>query len=568
MNAFQEYWRVFCLHVRMQLSLSAVSAKGRKRSGKETAKMLGFGFLILYAVAAILLLYGFILLPFLRAAAEAGLQIAVMGVIVLVCMIVVMVFGALTLLSLVFGARDAEAYAALPLREQSVFAAKFSIAYGIEMGVTALFLWPAVVIYGMVSELAAMDFVILLLRALPVWLLLPMAPMALAALISMLFTRLMAYTRRRDTLLMVFGMLLFFGMLLGQGLLMGRMPTLEDPDRIMEILSDNSAMLEAVTQSFPPAMWCAQALVDENTAKAGLGFLGILGSAVAGGAVCLLLSRRLYYKGVLAQLEAPKGKTKGFKADAVKTGGALGAFFSKEMKVIIRTPVYAMNILTGVAVFPIMFLFISLSQGTGMSGGIGDIFETMLGDARGGLYFLLAAGVVMLTAVMGSTCVSTTFSREGRMLWISQTAPVPARTQVAARLLCGFMLTVIGSVLSLSMLVIFVGFTVPEAVFGLVAGLCTAFPMLSAAIVPDALKPKRKWNSEAEAIKQNMNSVLSLLLNMGMAVAIGIAAFALQLLVPVWAAVAILAVGCLAAGYALFCYAARIADGMMKTVDG
>ncbi|MCL2004145.1 MAG: hypothetical protein FWG72_09120 [Oscillospiraceae bacterium] len=577
MNAFQEYWRVLCLHIRMQLSLSSLSVRGRGRKGRETLKAVGYGFLILYGVGAVLLMYSLVVYPFMKAAASAqallGINILVplMGGIVLLSMIVVMVFGTLTLLTLVFGAKDAEAYAALPLREQSVFAAKFTIAYSIELGITALFLWPPVVIYGMVSELSVPGFLGLLLRALPVWLLLPSAPMALAAVLSMIFTRLTALSKHREKLMMVFGIALVVLMVAGQGFLAGRLaPVLQDAEQIQALLTDNSAMLEAVTGAFPPAMWGSQALIGQTAAETGRGFLGMFAAAAAGGAICLLLSRRLYYKGVLAQTETSKGKTKGYKQGSVKTGGALKALVVREIKIILRTPVYAMNILVGVGIFPIMLLTVSLAGGAegGALGGLETLLEALPGEGRGDLFYLIAAGVVMLTAVMGSTCVSTSFSREGRMLWILQTVPVSARTQVSARLLCGFALTAAGAALSLTALVIFAGFTVWEALFGMVAGLCAAFPLLASAIIPDALKPKRKWNSEAEAIKQNFNSVLALLLNFGMAVVIGVAVVALGLLVPVWAATAVAAIGCLGAGHAIFACAVRIAEKMMRTVDG
>ncbi|MDR0294419.1 MAG: hypothetical protein LBH95_09760 [Oscillospiraceae bacterium] len=570
MNAWQEYRRVLFLHIRMQFSLSALGAKGRKRSGRETAKLLGFGFLLLYAVGAVLLFYGLILFPFLRGAAEMGLQVPVMGIVILLCMIIVMFFGTMSLFSLVFGARDAETYAALPLREQTVFAVKFTMTYGIEAATTAVFLWPAVVIYGVVSELPAPSFLLLILRALPVWLLLPAVPMALAALLSMLLTRLTALSRHRDALMLVFGMVLVLGMTLGQGLLSGRLATaLGDADKVTEMLTDTGAMLKAVTRAFPPAMWGAQALIGA-AAETALGYFGLAAAAAAGAAVCLPLSRRLYYKGVLAQLEAPRSKKKGYKQGGVKAGGALGAFYSKEMRTIFRTPVYALNILTGIVILPLM-LAVGLIGTGGLSAGAGelkDLLNSLLGGSSGDMFYLLAAGVVMLTGVMGSTGVSTSFSREGRMLWLSQTVPVPARTQVAARLLAGFTLSLGGAVLSLAVLSILAGFTPAQAVFGLVAGSCAAFPLLAAAIIPDALKPKRKWNSEAEAMKQNFNSILGLLLDIGIAVVIGFAAYALQKLLPVWAAAAILAPACLGGGYAVFCCAARIADKMMKTADG
>jgi hypothetical protein len=174
----------------------------------------------------------------------------------------------------------------------------------------------------------------------------------------------------------------------------------------------------------------------------------------------------------------------------------------------------------------------------------------------------------MLTALMGSTCVSTSFSREGRMLWISQTVPAAARTQVAARLLCGGTLTAAGAAASAFVLIVFAGLAAAEAIAGTAAGLFTAFPLLASAIIPDAMKPKRKWNSEAEAIKQNMNSIFALLVNIGVAVGIGVTAAFLNLFLPFWFAAGITAAACTAAGWAFFGYAVKVSEVTLRTIDG
>jgi ABC-2 type transport system permease protein len=387
----------------------------------------------------------------------------------------------------------------------------------------------------------------------------------------MFFTRLTALAKRRELLLTFFGILLVFGLVIGQAALMGKLaPVLGDEEAVALLLSDNIEMLRAVSRSFPPAMWAADALLQEFAAGYVPGFFGLISSAAVGLAACLLLSRRLYYKGVLAQMESLKSKSSGFRAGSVKAGGALGAFVSKEIKIILRTPVYAMNILTGTAIFPIMFAAVSfgaggggLSSGNAAMAGLFDLLES-----SEGIKHLLAAAVVVMTGVMSSTGVATTFSREGRNLWLSQTVPVPARTQLFARLLAGFALTAAGSALSLSVLVAFVGFTMDEAAFGAVLGLCAAVPVIAASVIPDALRPKRKWNSESEAIKQNLNSILALLLCLGLAAGIGFAVFGMSKLVPAWAAGSVVAAACVFGGLMIFDYAARLTENMLRTVDG
>lgn len=571
MSALQEFRRVLRLHIRMQLGLSVIGSKKGARPGKETLKMVGFGLLMLYAVGAVLFLYGMILFPMMRGAAVLNIQHYIMSMIVLLCMTIVFIFGTMTTLSLVFGAKDAETFAALPLRGQSVFLAKFTMAYAIEAGMTAIFLWPAVIIYGIVSKLSAGGFLLLILRALPVWLLLPALPMALAALVSMLFTRLTALAKHRDRLLMVFGFVLTLALVVGQSLLSGRLaPTLSDPEKVGALLTDSSEWLGAVTRAFPPAGWCANALIGTNAAPISFGFLGLIVSASLGLAVCLLLSRRLYYKGVLAQLEAPKGKKKGFKREGVKAGSPLRAYLVKELRIILRCPVYALNILVTLIVLPLMIFIVMTTGSSGLSAGTEALQSLIqsIGGESGERFYLIAGGVVMAAGVMASTGVSTSFSREGAALWVSQTVPVPVETQVAARLLCGFVFAVASGVLTLVSMGIFLEVSVPQMIFGLVAGSCALFPLLGAALIPDALRPKRKWNSEAEAMKQNVNSILGMLLDIGLAFAIGFAAYLLQNIMEVWLAGALVAVVSLAVGYALYRYTARLATNMMKTVDG
>ncbi|MDR1668442.1 MAG: hypothetical protein LBR76_00600 [Oscillospiraceae bacterium] len=575
MSALREYWRVLRLHARMQLGLSALGARARGgRPGKNTLRAVGFGLLMLYAVGAVLFIYGAVLFPLMRAASVLNMHTFIMGGIVLLCMTVVLFFGTMTILSLVFGAKDAETFAALPLRGQSVFLAKFTMAYAIETGMTAVFLWPAVVIYGIVSKLSAPEFLLLILRALPVWLLLPAVPMAAAALLSMVFTRLSALARHRDKLLMVFGILLTLGLVIGQSLLTGRLaPALSDQAKVEELLVNSGAWLGAVSRAFPPAGWCAQALIGTNAASAAFGYLGLAAAAAAGLAVCVLLSRHLYYKGVLAQLEAPKGKKKGFRQTGVKAGSPLRAYVVKELRLIVRSPVYALNILMGLLVVPLMVVIALSVDPSGMGASAGTeglraILSSLFGGSSGDAYYLLAAGVVMVTGIVGATGVSTSFSREGAMLWISQTVPVTAETQVAARLLGGFILVFIGGLLTLLALAFFVGLSAAQVIFGLVAGSCSVFPLLAVSLIPDALRPKRRWNSEAEAMKQNANSLLAMLLGFGLAFAIGILAFFLQTVIQAWAAGAAAAVVCLGVGYLIYRYDVRLVKTMMRTVDG
>lgn len=532
-----------------------------RMSGKNTRlKTVGLAVLFLYAGAALIFAYAMILYPMMGAAATLGMGGAVMAVVVLISMLAVLIFGTMTLIGMVFTAKDAEFYAALPLRPQSVFFAKFGMVYLTELGITALLMWPAGIIYCMYAGFSLWFFIKLLV----LWLLLPAIPLAISTIIAMPLVRLTAFSRHRDALVMIISLVMVVAVVVGQVWLQNSMrTTIGDPSELEAILSNQSGLISQATASFPPALWCARALVDSGSSAIG-GFLLFLLSVIAGMTLCLFLSKRLYMRGVLAQLEAARGKTRGYSAKGVRSGTALGAFLSKELKLLSRTPIYATNALTGIIVFPLMIVIMIMSGEQGTKEYLNSILSMLPPE----MSVLIAAAFVMLLSLI-SIGVSTSFSREGSMIWICQTVPVPVKTQVAARILAGYIISTIGAAISVAVLTMVMSIPVATALAGAVIGLICSAPLLCAAIIPDAIRPKRKWSSEAEAMKQNMNSVYAMFLDFGIGLCMILLTVGLvSLSLPVWLVAALVSIAALAAGWALFILAAKLAEKMLKTVEG
>ncbi len=501
MSGAREFFLLFKMHLHMRLGLSAL--KDQRRTGKGKAKQIGFLFLALYVVAALWLSVGLLLNAILGPAIELGLGNLLFGIGIFACMAMVLVLGTLSLLGLVFGARDTELYAALPVRPRSVFLAKFSMVYLTELAFLLFLLVPIGVLFGTGMGLGWTFYARLLLAALVI----PVVPLALSSILVMPLMRLVTLSKRRDMFMLIisiaFMLLMVFGQLIlssQSGRLMG------DPSQAMALLTDSEAMLRAMLRYFPPALW-AESVIMGGGAGAAVDALKLLFTCAASLTLALLLSSKLYYRGALAQLEAAKsGRSKRYKKASVKAGSPFRAFFFKELKLLLRTPIYAMNQLTGVIIFPIMLIGLKLTSGEGFDGMLGLVFS---GGRNVSAVLTLAAFMAFVTLV--NPGASTLFSREGRSVWITQTVPVPIATQLSGRLLCLQMFGVVG-VLALGCASVFVlGRSVDVVLAAVLIALSCVVPVTNASALPDCIHPKLKWNSEAEAMKQNVNSLIGML---------------------------------------------------------
>ena len=125
-----------------------------------------------------------------------GLDEGVVSLVILMCQGVVLVFGTLTSMSVIFNGKDAEKMLCLPIPSTTVFLAKVTVAYigeTITSALTALmFLLP----FGLGAGAGAGYFLMLL----PALLLMPVLPTLLGIIVSMPFVALFQRLRTNAVL--------------------------------------------------------------------------------------------------------------------------------------------------------------------------------------------------------------------------------------------------------------------------------------------------------------------------------------------------------------------------------
>jgi ABC-2 type transport system permease protein len=203
-----DFAKVFGIQLKSRYSMSG--------SKKGLMKNIGLGIVIVISILSLIGAWaGFLFLFF------SGLQSINMldlGLLMpfLAGMIVVLIFGVAGILGILFQSKDISFLASLPLKQGSVFASKFFLVYLYELSIMLAFLLPAILVYGIIAEMGPVFY----LKGILAVLLLPMLPLVISTLISLVLMRFSGLSKRRDLFMVVGGFILTIGYVVGQQVLM------------------------------------------------------------------------------------------------------------------------------------------------------------------------------------------------------------------------------------------------------------------------------------------------------------------------------------------------------------
>jgi ABC-2 type transport system permease protein len=430
-------------------------------------------------------------------------------------MITVFIFGIAGVIGILFGSKDIELLAALPLKPGAVFAAKFTLVYLTELAITLFFVAPAIIIYGVLASGGIWFYV----QGIFAMLLLPLLPLAVSSVIALIFMRFSVFSRKRETFALVGGIIFVLITLIGQQLLMSNMNSGEITETELAQLIQSSGLLEKTGRMLPPALWAAKALIFGG-AEGLINWALYLSSSVLAFALTCLAGSKLYMSGALNQLETHKlGKKANLKVSKLASSSALLSIAGREFKTTIRSSVYALNSLIGVIMFPVMLGVMSFTMTSNAElAGAAELFSQF--QISNSMIYTIAVAVSLFVCST-NLAAPTSLSREGKNFWLSKVIPVPYKTQAYGKLIFSAVINMATIILCAAVVcVLYSGLLLPVAI-ACICGVIASFIPLSFNMMVDICRPKLKWASETEAMKQNMNGFLGMLIGVLFALLIG-----------------------------------------------
>ena len=425
--------------------------------------------------------------------------------------LVTFLFSIFLIPSIFYFSKDSETLLALPLPPQTILSAKFSVCLVYEYAFTLIVCVPLYIAY---ANNAAIGIPYILL-ALAIFITLPIYPLVLSSIITMLLMRFVPFFKNRDRFNMIAGILSII-LAFGFSFAMNSGTIAEDPNALISMMTQgNNSMISLFSKIFPAIPFAAEALISSDALQL-VYYILITCAALA---VLVILGKWLYFKGAIGFSETKSSRKELSAKDFARVSrhSKVRTYLIKELRLLIRTPVYAINCIGMCVLMPIMLLVIFITADA-------DVLLQQLPDITpyldGMLPYAVLAGMASGFLFSNLNMISSTaISREGTNISFMKYIPMSLKQQLQAKVLSGILMSVISMLLTM----VCVYFLLP--IFPLTwyfaaaaASLITIVLGNYASLALDILHPKLVWEQEAAAVKQNMSGIVSMLAGMAMTV--------------------------------------------------
>ncbi len=519
----------FLSFIKMQLNvnygISALKYRFTREKKKRWEPVL-IGAAILISFLPLIAIYIGVMLSMFAAGTVIGQPEMVLVAAFVMAQFTIMIFGLFYIMGTFYFSKDLETLVPLPLKPYEVIGGKFAVIMVNEYLTSFPLLLPPIIIYGAGTGQGLLYW----LKSLVLMAAAPVIPLCISALIIVLLMRIVNLRRYKDLLAVVGGLIaIIIGM--GSSMLFQNVP--ENPEDLTKFFTTQSGLVDMIGSKFPPSIWAVRGLADTGISGWG-NFLLYLAVCAALMLLLLWISNLVFYKALLAGQEVSRKRKSITKSQISKQSGRMNspvtAIAKREWKLLIRTPLYLLNGIIGSMIGPIILLIMVLAQN---DPEVTELIASIREPEAIPYAALACAGIMMFTSGM-NLVASTALSREGQTIWIAKMLPVSAKQQVAGKLLTSYIVSVIGVLTTSMIMLIFLKVPVLWTIGSTIAGLVGSVPMVSLSMLIDVFHPKLVWNSEQEAMKQNMNGVIGMMLSLLILVVFGAMAVPMALMgIPV-----------------------------------
>jgi ABC-2 type transport system permease protein len=172
----------------------------------------------------------------------------------------------------------------------------------------------------------------------------------------------------------------------------------------------------------------------------------------------------LYFKGVIGiGASGARGRNlTGIELDkSTVSGNAFFTYVKKDLRVLFRTPIFFMNNVLVTVLFPFFIVFPILMNSSDSGGSqISMLRELAEANAFSGDMKIASYILVGLFGFISFTCGTngiseSAISREGNCAYIMKIIPMSYKSQIWAKISVGILLSIIGAVLSLTIMTVF-----------------------------------------------------------------------------------------------------------------
>ncbi len=502
---------------------SIVNFSALKTDKKERRKILGF-VAILICLAPSYFFYFSMLDAIYAAFASLNQQGALLAIGAVSTAMIVLIFGLMYVFSALFGAKDLEMLLSFPIRSRLIVASKLAYLIVIEYIFVLPFMLPILITYASLSATGVLFWI----GAVVMLLLMPVIPLSLITIIEVLIVRLFAMRFNVEKIQTVF-MIVFVGVMLAINFSTTKLASSAGNDAQMELISamisDNQYLIGMLTKIYFPAKLFAAALSGASLPVCLYNFAAFAALSAAMYAAAVWICDTVYMTGVSQGISKSTKRKRDLTAleidQSYKSAPKFMRIFTTDMKVMMRTPIFAFNLLLIIPLMPVIMIGSVLSQGVALN-QIGLLLMSLGPMACG----FGVVGCLFCTTLV--TMSSSSFSREGKAFWINQVIPVGAWDQMLGRTVGTLLASFILSLMLLGVVGYLAQWGVLLTAALILIATLASLPMALAGLLIDLRRPKLDWDDPAVAVKRNANVMIATFVAMANTLVLGLGVFLMR----------------------------------------
>lgn len=419
-----------------------------------------------------------------------------------ICLFTV-IFGINVIFNEFYFSNDIEYLLPWPLRAYQIVASKFTAAFYSENIMQVILVLSCIIGYGIGSKMGILNWILSVLGIIT----LPILPLTYCAILSML---LMAFTRviRNKDRIQKISVSLIFLMVIALVASIGFLQNMDIDTYIETLASGDQTFFKVMNIIFPNVPLFVKTFSEGNIVAL-LAYVVIHVIAVG---IMLLLSEVLYFRGVIG-LTSAGNKSHKKSLDKLlsqcKQKSPAYSYFLKEVRILVRTPVFFTNCIAINFLWPIfVYAMIKIMH-------YNITLEFLRGqyaerNLRIQLFFLLGiVGISVLVAAINSLS-SNAISREGKHFSFMKYIPVPYETQWNVKAFVGILFPAAGVLIFFLPACIIIRIPVVHIILFTLLSLMSITFVSDMGIYIDSIQPKLIWDDEMSALRENYNTFFAM----------------------------------------------------------
>lgn len=420
----------------------------------------------------------------------------------IICLFTV-IFGINVIFNEFYFSNDIEYLLPWPLRAYQIVASKFTAAFYSENIMQAILVLSCIIGYGIGSKMGILNWILSILGIIT----LPILPLTYCAILSML---LMAFTRviRNKDRIQKISVALIFLMVIALVASIGFLQNMDIDTYIETLASGDQTFFKVMNIIFPNVPLFVKTFSEGNI----VALLAYIVIHVVAVGIMLLLSEVLYFRGVIG-LTSAGNKSHKKSLDKLlsqcKQKSPAYSYFLKEVRILVRTPVFFTNCIAINFLWPIfVYAMIKIMHYNITLEFLRNQYAER--NLRIQLFFLLGiVGISVLVAALNSLS-SNAISREGKHFSFMKYIPVSYETQWNVKAFVGILFPAVGVLIFFLPACIIIQVPVVHIILFTLLSLMSITFVSDMGIYIDSIQPKLIWDDEMSALRENYNTFFAM----------------------------------------------------------